>query len=463
MSPKKPDIQSLVDHLRSTLGSTVLTPDSPGHAESIVRWSETIPNNADVAATVVGCRKYGVPFAVASGRHTTSDASSCEGGLIIDLRSMRAVSVDPDARTITAAGGCLWRDVDQAAARHGLATVGGTVNDTGVGGLALGGGYGWLAGRHGLIIDNLLSVEMVLADGRLVTVSEESLPDLFWAVRGAGQEFGVAVEFTLRAHEQRNAVWAGEIVLAFDKVDLIFNFANDLVETTNGDSAMMVNLSTSPLTNGELMIKMAVFHNGDAKSAQRIFQPLLDADPLLVNVAERPYAALNGMMNPSFGDRKRAVDKGAAYTIPLRPAFVKEVLASELWRLRSLVPESDETKLLFEFYSTDKWCEVPVTATAHGHRGDFQNMVIAPRWKYAEDDDIVEQWMLDVAALVVQEREENGPPIEGPITEYGNYDHLSAHPRGVYGVNLERLIEVKKLYDPDNVFNKWYPLLDEEE
>jgi FAD/FMN-containing dehydrogenase len=125
----------------------------------------------DVATTVVGCRKYGVPFAVASGRHTTSDASSCEGGLIIDLRLMRAVSVDPDARTITAAGGCLWRDVDQAAARHGLATVGGTVNDTGVGGLALGGGYGWLAGQHGLGIDNLLSVEMVLADGTLVTVS----------------------------------------------------------------------------------------------------------------------------------------------------------------------------------------------------------------------------------------------------------------------------------------------------
>ncbi|KAL3445036.1 hypothetical protein BJX65DRAFT_297316 [Aspergillus insuetus] len=442
MSPNKPDIQSLVDDLRSTLASTVLTPDSPGHAESIVRWSETIPNNVaavvnaisaeDVAATVLACRKYDVPFAVAAGRHTTSDASSCEGGLVIDLRLMRKVSVDPVTRTITAAGECLWRDVDQAAVRHGLATVGGTVNDTGVGGLTLGGGYGWLAGRHGLVIDNLLSVKMVLADGSLVTASEESLPDLFWGVRGAGQEFGVAVEFTLQDHDQRKSVWAGEIVLTYDKVDLVFNFANDLVETTNGDSAMMVNLSTSPLTNGEL----------------RIFQPLLNADPLLVSLAERPYAELNDMIIPSFGDRKRAVDKGAAYTTPPRPVSIKE---------------SDETKLLFEFYSTDNWCEVPVTATAHGHRGDFQNMVIAPRWKDAKHDDIVEQWTLDVAALVVQEREENGPSRGGLVTEYGNYDHLSASPRGVYGVNLERFIEVKKVYDPDSVFNKWYPLLDEEE
>ncbi|KAL3440232.1 hypothetical protein BJX65DRAFT_315007 [Aspergillus insuetus] len=123
--------------------------------------------------------------------------------------------------------------------------------------------------------------------------------------------------------------------------------------------------------------------------------------------------------------------------------------------LRSLVPESDETKFLFEFYSTKKWCEVPVTAAAHGHRGDFQNMVIAPRWKYAKHDDIVEQRALEVTALVVNEREENGLPSERPITEYGNYDHLSAHLRGVYGVNLERLIEVKRVYDPNNVFNKW--------
>jgi hypothetical protein len=220
---------------------------------------------------------------------------------------------------------------------------------------------------------------------------------------------------------------------------------------------MVVNLSMSPLTNGELVIKMAVFHNGNAKSAQRVFQPLLGADPLLVSVAERPYAELNSMMNPSFGDRKRALYKGAAYTTPLRPAFVKEVLASELWRLLSSVPESDETKPLFEFYSTDKWCEVPVITTAHGHRGDFQNMVIAPRWKYAEHDDIVEQWTLDVAALVVQDREENGPPSEGPITEHGNYGHLSASPRDVYGVNLERFIKVKKVYDPDNVFQQVVP------
>ncbi|KAL2833126.1 hypothetical protein BJY01DRAFT_239584 [Aspergillus pseudoustus] len=446
MSPNPLDIQSLVSDLRSTLTSTVLTPDSPGYTERIVRWSKTIPNNADIAATVVGCRKYGVPFAVASGRHTTSDASSCEDGLIIDLHLLNIVSVDPDARTITAAGGCIWRDVDEAAAQHGLATVGGTVNDR---------------RRHGLIIDNLLSVKMVLADGSLVTASKQSLPDLFWAVRGAGQAFGVAVEFTFRAHEQRNPVWAGKLLFPLDKVELVFKFANDLMGTSDGDSAVMINISTSPRANGELAIAVAVFHNGSSESAQSIFQPLLDANPLVREVAERPYSQLNGMMNPTFRDRKRSVDKGAAYTIPLRPEFVRDVLAPEIRRLHSQIPASEETMILLEFYPTNKWSEIPVEATAHGHRGNFQNIMIAPRWKYAEHDAIAKQWALNVAGLVVKEREEYGPPIEEPITEYGNYDHLSARPRGVYGMNLERLVEVKKVYDPDNVFNKWYPLLKE--
>lgn len=128
---------------------------------------------------------------------------------MIDLSLMRQVTVDPSVMTITAQGGCLWVDVDEAAGKYGLATVGGTVNHTGIGGLTLGGGYGWLSGYHGLAIDNLLSVRMVLADGSLVTASDAENPDLFWAVRGAGQSFGVTVEFTYRAHEQKDPVWAG--------------------------------------------------------------------------------------------------------------------------------------------------------------------------------------------------------------------------------------------------------------
>ncbi|KAL8695895.1 MAG: hypothetical protein Q9224_003092, partial [Gallowayella concinna] len=117
---------------------------------------------------------------------------------------MRTVNVDTVSKTITAQGGCLWVDVDTAAGEHGLATVGGTINHTGIGGLTLGGGYGWLSGQYGLVIDNLISVDMVLADGRNITVSATENEDLFWAIRGAGQSFGVATSFTYRAYDQPN-------------------------------------------------------------------------------------------------------------------------------------------------------------------------------------------------------------------------------------------------------------------
>lgn len=141
---------------------------------------------ADIATTLLFCKKHQVDFAVRGGGHSTSGSSSSEGGVVIDLSEMRKVEIDPIEKTITAQGGCIWEDVDEAAGEHGLATVGGTVNHTGIGGLTLGGGYGWLCGKYGLTIDNLLEVQMVLANGDVVRASDKENTDLFWAVRGSG-------------------------------------------------------------------------------------------------------------------------------------------------------------------------------------------------------------------------------------------------------------------------------------
>jgi FAD/FMN-containing dehydrogenase len=272
---------------------------------------------------------------------------------------------------------------------------------------------------------------MVLADGRITVVSEQEDPDLFWAVRGAGQCFGVAVELEFRAHEHQNPVWAGLLGFPISQINEVFEFANTLVETTNGDSAMVVQLSTYPFSQPQVGVMAIVFHNGNAAAARPVFQPLLDLYPVLSTVAEQSYASANGMLTPAAPRGGRNVSKGAAYTTPLRPSFVSEVIVPELKRLHTEIPGSERSIIEFEFYKPDKWCEIPVTATAHGHRGRVQNVMIGLYWNSADNDVRLREWSVDIAKLFVVERLNYGNPEARPITEYGNYDHLSAHPREV--------------------------------
>ncbi|KAL4883533.1 hypothetical protein BJY04DRAFT_216357 [Aspergillus karnatakaensis] len=471
MSPNATDVLSLTTELRTALKATILTPESDGYAQSILRWSDAIINQpaiivfaesaSDVSTTILACLKYNVPFAVSGGRHTTSDGSSSYGGVVIDLRRMKKVTVDTETKIVTVEGGCRWKDVDDALDGHALALVEGIVNDTGVGGITLGGGYGWLAPRHGLIIDSLIAVKMVLADGRTVVASEQEDADLFWAVRGAGQCFGVAVEFDFLAHEHQDPVTAGLLGFPISQINAVFDFANNLVETTDGNSAMVIQLSVYPFSQPQVGIMAIIFHNGPSMAAKEVFRPLFDLNPLLNTVTQQSYASANGMLVPAAIRGGRNVSKGAAYTTPLRPAFVNDVVIPELRRLHAGIPGSERSILEFEFYKPDKWCEVSVTATAHGHRGRAQNVMIGLYWNNVDDDVRVRKWSVDIAKMFLVERLEYGSPSStaSPITEYGNYDHLSAHPRDIYGVNFERLVELKRRYDPGNVFDKWFSLM----
>lgn len=188
----------------------------------------------DISTTLLLCQKHSIDLATRGGGHSTSGASSSEGGIVIDLSEMRNVTVNPVDKTITAQGGCLWEDVDKAAGQHGLAAVGGTVNHTGIGGLTLGGGYGWLCGQYGLTVDNLLSVEIVLANGDVVRSSASENTDLFWGIRGAGQSLGVVTEFTYRAHDQPNPVWAGQLLFSPDKLESVIEFGNHIAAVSKG-------------------------------------------------------------------------------------------------------------------------------------------------------------------------------------------------------------------------------------
>lgn len=159
---------------------------------------------------------------------------------------MRTVTINPLTKSALCQGGCLWSDVDTAAFAHGLAAVGGTVNHTGIGGLTLGGGYGYLTPKYGMVIDNLLEAEIVLADGRIVTCSSHQEPDLFWAIRGAGIGFGVATSFTYRLHPQPNRVWGGMLVFPREKLEKIVEFANTIVTLTEEKALLLLGFGAPP-------------------------------------------------------------------------------------------------------------------------------------------------------------------------------------------------------------------------
>lgn len=186
-----------------------------------------------------------IPLAIKGGGHNASGASSVEDGINIDLnRYFNTAKVDPEKKLVYVGGGALWGTVDKAVIAHGLATPGGTVNHTGVGGLILGGGYGWLSGQHGLVIDNLAQATVVIADGSIVTASDSSHPDLFWGIRGGGCNFGIVTEFVLRLHPQRKTVCAGMIIFPPPMLPKIAELVDGFDRAEN--EGMMIILTRGP-------------------------------------------------------------------------------------------------------------------------------------------------------------------------------------------------------------------------
>jgi FAD/FMN-containing dehydrogenase len=410
----------------------------------------------EISKTLLLAREHGVPFVVSGGKHASNGAGSIEGGLVIDLSRLHGVEVNKAAQTVKVQGGCIWEQVDRAAAEHDVAMVGGTINHTGVGGLTLGGGYGWLSGRYGLTLDSLLAVRIVLADGSIVTASEDSHPDLFWAVRGAGHCFGVVAEFTFRVHPQLNTVWAGQMAFPLDKLEEVVTFANNLVATSNGDSALVMGITAPPFTGGNPAVVTTVFYNGPESDARVIFADLLALNPIINSVRQRPYSEVNGMMNHAVEYGGRKLSKGATFVTPLRAEWVRSIIP-DLQTLHRTVPGSRRTIMLFEFFRPDVWLSVPKDATAHGHRGSHQNLMIGPFWDDAEDDVTTALWSRSIAKKARAEFEQVAGGVS--YTEYGNYDHLVADPRVIFGTNFSRLTELKEKYDPENIFDKSYALV----
>ncbi|KAJ4376088.1 hypothetical protein N0V83_001369 [Neocucurbitaria cava] len=482
------DIARLQELLKGTEAKLVTPKEEEAYTTSIRRWSRAaekpagaclIPkSNEAVSITLKYASQNNLDIAVKGGGHSTAGASSTDGGLLIDLNThMRTTDVNAENQTIRVGGGALWGDVDAALAPHGLAAVGGTVADTGVGGLTLGGGFGWLSVKHGLVADNLLECTVVLADGRIVTSSASENEDLLWGLRGAGQNFGIVTEFVFRAHKQGD-MWAGFMVFpptpeviskAVEAVNSIFTPDADGKTKAIGKAGSGIGFVKPPPAGGQTMFFVASVFDGPEDAGKELFKDVLALEPAMSTMAMVKYENANKLMQPPIGARVSL--KGSSFELPIRPDFVMSILEAYT-KFTDEVADAAGTQIMFELLDPTKIIEVPNSDMAFANRGRHFNAAIVPLWWDKANDAVCRQWSRDVALLFKAELERDGAATggsgdgwigkrgeHGATMVYGNYDQYEERSKDVFGANYERLQELKAKYDPTNLFNKLFAII----
>jgi hypothetical protein len=263
---------------------------------------------ADVIASVGLARRAGLTVAVRGGGHSFPGLSVCDGGLVVDLGLMKGIRVDPEARTARVQAGVLWGELDRETQAFGLATTGGIVTHTGVAGLTLGGGIGWLQRKYGLTIDQLLSVDMVTADGEFVKASESENSDLFWGLRGGGGNFGIVTEFEFRLHPVGPIVHAGPVFWPMEKSPDVLRFYRDWIAEAPDELMTIVVHRKAPALpfvpselHGELVVAVASCYAGPVEEAEKVLRPLKAfGSPVLDLCEPKPYVANQAMFDPSY-------------------------------------------------------------------------------------------------------------------------------------------------------------------
>ncbi|KAK3650875.1 hypothetical protein LTR22_012351 [Elasticomyces elasticus] len=474
--------------LLSSTAAAVLSPSDPGYEKTIERWSRAaekpagvtvVPSSTeDVAVVVKYANDNNIDLAVKGGGHSTAGASSTNGGLLIDLGGgLRYTNVDAKNKLLYVGGGALWGDVDEAAWKHGLATVGGTVADTGVGGLTLGGGYGALSGEHGLVIDNVVSATVVVANGEIKHVSETENPDLFWALLEAGQNFGVTTEFVLQAFPQSD-MCIGTMLFAPtpENVSRLVAAVNDLHEVkhtpqgpkskSQGRSMTLLSIAKPPAAGGQTLMVAVLAFNGPESEAREMYKEFLSIGAIAETITMAPYTQVNKQLPAPSGMRSSM--KGAAFVLPLRDGFVHEVLAT-YEAFTASCDDANGSLVSWELY--DPSIVVHSDKGSFANRGFHLNNLIMPMWTQPIHDQKCRQWARDVSNMFKKEMEVHNEMAtkglegdmslrgnKGAVLLYGNYDQYDEISKDIFGVNHEQLAKTKQKYDPGNMFNKLFAI-----
>ncbi|MGY1640582.1 FAD-binding oxidoreductase [Geodermatophilus sp. SYSU D00703] len=407
---------------------------------------------ADAAAAVRFARDHDLEIAVRGGGHNVAGTAVCDDGIVVDLASMRAVWVDPAGCTARVQGGALWGDVDHETQAHGLATTGGIVGHTGVGGLTTGGGIGWLMRKHGLAIDNLLAAEVVTAEGRIVRASTHEHPDLFWALRGGGGNFGVVTSFQFALHRVGPVVTAGPVFWAADDTADVLRFYRDFTSGAADELGTVVRLGTIPplpVIPEELHWRPAIAvgccYAGAVEDGERAVQDLRGfGSPLIDLISPKPYV-----------DHQRSLDD----TVPHGWHYY--------WKATNLDGLSDDAINVIAghayaansprtyaamFHSGGAVARIPRDATAYAGRDVAHNLVIDGAWLPEESDELAAaetSWVRGFLEALEPHR------AASVYVNFLDADEGTARVREAYSddENFQRLVDVKAKYDPDNAFH----------
>ena len=400
---------------------------------------------ADVARALQFGREQGLLTAIRGGGHNGPGLGSCDDGLVIDLSQMRSVEVDPNSRTVTAAAGCTQGDLDRATHAHGLAVPAGIVSTTGIGGLTLGGGHGYLTRKHGLTIDNLVEATVVLADGRVVTASETEHSDLFWALRGGGGNFGVVIEFVYQAHPV-SQVYAGPIFWRLEDAREVMRAYRHFLPQAPEELGIFLGLKSVPSTApfpeaiwGQRICALISCYNGTAEEAEAVLQPLRAElpEPIMDGMATMPFPDVQAMFDPLLPPGLQWYWKGD---------FVKELPDEAIEAHIEQASKSPSELSLMHLYPVDGAVRrVAPDATAWSARDATWSMVIAAIDPDPAKADELRRWGRAYWEAV------------HPYTMGGAYINFMMEEgeeriRATYGPNYDRLRQVKAEYDPENVF-----------
>ena len=400
---------------------------------------------ADVAAAVGFGRDQGLEIAVRSGGHSVAGLGVCDGGLLIDLGGLKRITVDPEARTARAGGGVLWGEFDAATQAHGLHTPGGRVTTTGVGGFTTGGGYGWTSSKYGLTCDNLLSAQVVLADGRIVTASEHESPDLFWGIRGGGGNFGIVTEFEYRLHRLGPLVLAGLTLWPIERASEVMRAWRDIVDQAPDELSTACAILTAPpepfvpdALKGRVAIGIIGMYVGDHIEGARVMQPIRDLGPAVDLIQPMPYLAFQSIIDAGAPKGLRSYWRGeylASLPEGAIDAFVRQGTA--------LAAGATPLSQMIVFRVGQGVAAVAEDAMAFSHRNARYLFHPITMWSTASDD---HRFIAASRAFCEAMR---------PFATGGAYLNFTPEDRvreGYGEAKHERLVALKDRYDPDNLF-----------